>query len=765
MTLKKTFFLILLFLTPSYISAFQMLSDFQEYAHAYPEFPHLNNIPNWDNPDYSEFHRNIIPSFFKRILHYIGLYKKPLFNPSWFIKQLTHITQTRHKENTLKQVIYLKSTPANRIFLWGDVHGAFHSLIRDLTFLKEQNIIDETFKIQNPDHYFIFNGDFIDRSPYTLETLCIMFLLLEKNPQQVFYLAGNHETNNYWINFDLKRELDLRVTKNENEETKIDHLISQFFDTLPLAFYISAQEPSNQVIRISHSGFENTNLNEQILGPLFEKQTEPLSKISIPTEENASLCSIDVHVLIKTKDWKHGYNITAGVELLDQDLGATTWTVFSSPTKIHQQFLQFHYDAFAEITLQPNLQKSTITAYHQNVYLLDGFKKYQTYNLYTGMIATEQTAIGQDILIGSTMSLVSTLASMGKRLKQGISVRINQENNTGGIDQTHPIRMFIYNDNITPSIARKNIINLLNEKQINLILLPVGNPMLAAYLDLVKENKIGVFFPIAGSSQFRNKDLTSIVHFRPSHVEEVKQLIQYALSEWASKKFAFFYQDDNLGKDPLKAAHELLLQNGITEWTDVPYTRSVANLDEQAQKIKNAQPDTICLFSTGNQTQELLRAMGMEAIANKKILAFSFLAEEAFREFLTQHGIKVLFACPVPNPFASEIEIVKEYRTAMDSSHHSYDIFSLEAYITTSILLHVLEMIPKPITQKAIFNQFESFKEYQFKGLKLTFNPETRDLSQPVWLETPLSSDWIEASAKNPYVIHQQKQKKTCVLH
>ena len=68
----------------------------------------------------------------------------------------------------------------------------------------------------------------------------------------------------------------------------------------------------------------------------------------------------------------------------------------------------------------------------------------------------------------------------------------------------------------------------------------------------------------------------------------------------------------------------------------------------------------------------------------------------------------------------------------------------LEAYIATSILIDTLEKIDGPITKEKILEKLESLKNYPFKGLTLTFNPERRDLAHSIWLETGDDTDWVE---------------------
>lgn len=407
--------------------------------------------------------------------------------------------------------------------------------------------------------------------------------------------------------------------------------------------------------------------------------------------------------------------------------------------------LGFANDAFAILTVGNPLATSNIALYNRKSGAEDSFKKASSFNIKTGISTNEKDKNGTTghVTIGSSMALVQGVPIMGQRTKRGMSVRLNDENKKGGISK-NLLRSVVYNDNYTPHLTRNNIDMLLSRDNAELILLPVGSPTLASYLDYVRDKKAVVLFPITGGPQFRDPNLKGIVHFRGTYADEVRALVDYMVTKGAAKRFAFFYQDDAYGKELLKAAHQELKQNGITTWTDVPYQRNSVDYKEQARKIKEAQPDAIGFFSTGQATRELIRQIGIDFLTNKQLFGISFLGEASFRRFLKKHGLKVLFGAVVPNPKTSNLEIVKEYRAAMDANNYPYDIFSLEAYIATSILMDVMQQITPPITKEKILEKLEQLKEYDFKGLKLTFDPERRDLARYIWLESGGDKEWVQ---------------------
>jgi hypothetical protein len=70
---------------------------------------------------------------------------------------------------------------------------------------------------------------------------------------------------------------------------------------------------------------------------------------------------------------------------------------------------------------------------------------------------------------------------------------------------------------------------------------------------------------------------------------------------------------------------------------------------------------------------------------------------------------------------------------------------TFEGFINSSILAMSLENIEPPFTKEKILAELESIRNLNFKGLKLNFNPETRELSNHVWIDTG-HGHWVDVS-------------------
>ena len=603
--MKKIF---LLLLSSLQLYGAMNITTLNQYASQLQEYPKTDNT-NWVNPNYTSYYKSIEPNIFTR------WFRSTETKAAHVQTLLKNITAERTKYNG-RFIMHLVCKPESKIYIWGELHGAFHSLVRDLNWLMEKKVITKELKIVDPDTYFVFNGDAIDRSPNNIEALITIISLMQQNTNQVFYLRGPHEDHGYWTNFDLKIELKIRAAHISHDIIPLEKELNSFFDTLPLALYVSLPNEMT-FIRISQSDRENNEIKEASLAPFLKAtgQKEGISFFDLRTiKKGDDKAMPEILVIIKSENWQKEFRAHNGLGLIDQDQGSTAWAVFSSPTQAHQEYLDFKYDAFTRIDIKNPLIRSNITSYYHacnDPHVL--FQESEVRNIVTALPITDSMntkELDKVMSIGSTMALVQGVPIMGQRTKRGMNVRIDQENASGGVKGTR-LRTIIYNDNYTPSLARANIDRLMQRDKTDIILLPVGSPTLNAYLDYIEKKEIAVLFPVTGGPQFRDAKYKGMIHFTGTYADEVRALIDYIATEGSARKFALFYQNDAYGKGPLEAAHEELKRKGITLWLDVPYQRNSVNFKEQAEKIKDYQPDAIGLFTTAQSTTELIRQIGI----------------------------------------------------------------------------------------------------------------------------------------------------------
>lgn len=125
------------------------------------------------------------------------------------------------------------------IYVIGDLHGNIFDLIR--VFLHAE---------LPPRSRFLFLGDYVDRGPYSIEIVTLLFALMLKYPGHVLLLRGNHEFASINENYGFKNQI-LEVYESSDLYEKFN----EAFSYMPLAAVIS------QTIFCVHGGISPALIN------------------------------------------------------------------------------------------------------------------------------------------------------------------------------------------------------------------------------------------------------------------------------------------------------------------------------------------------------------------------------------------------------------------------------------------------------------------------------------------------------------------------
>lgn len=772
---------------------FSTLSELQQYASQMDEYPPIDNT-TWANPDYTTYLRRTVPSYWEELLFKAGLRSWPLWNIHGFNDLLQKMVKFRENNGYIGRFV-LKMQPliGSSYIIWGDVQGAFHSLVRVLTKLYNDGLINERLEIIRPYIYFVFNGDLINRSAYSLEALTVIMRLMDRNPDKVFYIRGNHEDRDHWRNFNLKRDLVIRAATLSDEEVPLGHYVSRFFDTLPLALYLIGQEDDKDinVVRLSHYDRGRTELDEETFSGFFKRphsQKTTIFKLGNSVGSNEK--KVHIRAIVRGESRSTLYRPTPGLSQLEADKGATAWTLLSSPIESYRYLQDFYFDAFGILDVGKTLNDWTITLYNQDVRELLGFKKVAIYNLVTGLrefkaekasvdvdpfvvlqkqyksldeqievledtcqitaqsvqqsqAKAEQTSreavatLGKQkrIIIGSTLDTSGSIQEIGKSIQAGLQLAIDDINESGGIAKK-PIQLVVLDDGYKPKQALKNIAILRDQYNTDLILNPVGTPTLNAYLDKVKSGDILVLFPTTGSMKFRQPDLTHIINLRASDNDTAKVVAQYMLDPLKVESLAIVYQDDDYGRGALKAIEQLFQEKGVSNLKAIPYTPNISDVSEPVQLIKNHDTQGILFVSTPLIARNIIKQFDVGFFAGKHLGGTSDMGEEYFQKFVKEKGLRFIVGDVMPNVHTSSLPIVQEFRERAKVNNIILDAFSLEAFIDAKLLAHVLKNINGEITQDKIIKEFEGIRDVDFGGLNLSFDPQKRQLLHTIWLDS-----------------------------
>lgn len=328
-------------------------------------------------------------TFIQRIATALGFKVGSYFSANDFEKVIKKVLESRSTQYMQDRLVEKMVFPTGATcIVWGDLNGAFHSLVRDLLELNKQGSVTKEFVLAD-NHYYIFNGNVIGDRHYSLETFMLVMYLMYKNPQRVVYIKGAQEDKERWIDSVFAQQIKkFNVALGLQNYNVHTNQLRTFFNSLPLALYAFAPDHVEQdrknVVRFSYYAPNYGELDESHFSYFFDSNSP--SVISL-LDKGTKLRNIRYQIVayVCAEPSEHEYAHSKGLLLKTKKENMAYWTLVSSPMiKSHAQQDQFFNDAFVAITTAHALNAWTILLYYQDVRILKGFTADESYYLLTG---------------------------------------------------------------------------------------------------------------------------------------------------------------------------------------------------------------------------------------------------------------------------------------------------------------------------------------------------------------------------------------------
>ncbi|VDD94811.1 unnamed protein product [Enterobius vermicularis] len=233
--------------------------------------------PRLDNEITAEFMKSLIATFkAEKKLHRKYAYKILL--------------GIRQYLGGLPNMVKITVPPGQKFTICGDVHGQFYDLcnIFDLNGLPSET---------NP---YLFNGDFVDRGSFSVETIFTLFGYKLLYPDHFFLSRGNHESDVMNKMYGFEGEVKSKYT------SQMADFFTEIFNHLPLCHLI------NEKIFVCHGGLmkeDNVTL----------KDINAVDRVRQPPEEGI-MCDLlwsDPHDLMGRSPSKRGVGCQFGPDVTE----------------------------------------------------------------------------------------------------------------------------------------------------------------------------------------------------------------------------------------------------------------------------------------------------------------------------------------------------------------------------------------------------------------------------------------------------------------
>lgn len=190
-------------------------------------------LASYNGPKLSASLSDINMNFIKSLVSHFKDKKK--IHEKYAMQIMFHALQIFSCQESLLKI----SFPTNaQMTICGDVHGQFDDLVNIFNLFGWP-----TWNSENDEgHYYLFNGDFVDRGPQSIEVILLLLSLKSLFPKSFFMARGNHESTHCNKIYGFEKE----VLSKYGED--MFRLFEQVFHSIPLCHVIQER------IFVTHGG-------------------------------------------------------------------------------------------------------------------------------------------------------------------------------------------------------------------------------------------------------------------------------------------------------------------------------------------------------------------------------------------------------------------------------------------------------------------------------------------------------------------------------
>jgi branched-chain amino acid transport system substrate-binding protein len=676
-----------------------------------PQFTNKNTL----NPNYRSYYEKFLCHWYSP-MSWLG---KNTDEREKFFTEFTFLL-AQAKKIVRNQNTKIKIDKPKKFIVFGDLLGDIHTFGRSLNELYKEGFIDQTLTLKK-DCYLVLLGNVVT-GVHSVELLSLLFYLIVHNKDNVIYLSGPYERDQYWHDFSTVHELKILKDNSASLEKELDDLFSQLPHSLWLNYKDAHQDDAEFLF--SYEGFNSFDLE-------------------VRSQLKTQMCS---------ENPGFTYRENEGLDFDLPQQGVSTWRLFSCPDKRMQSLYHFFYDSFVVLDAAPDVFDWTITLYSRDV-RKDGLfeKKYR--NARTGQKITEEkknellkkratflkpikdvSIDHQDeLVLGCTLDLSSMNAFKGERLLKGLMLAFNKLNIEAGGIKGKFIRLVALDDKYSDHLTKQCMDDLYQKFKTNVLVSCSGTGPLLSASDTIKKYNFLMLFPYSGASAFRQPDAKNFINFRVSYDMELTVLVNHACFNLGIKRFAVLYEDSDFGHSLLKGVKEKLSAFKVSDVLSISYQQNALINRSAVQQLSDFHPGGMFFFINQYQTEALVRSMNLDILNGVSLFGTSMLPIDV-SIFLTKRGLNLMKTEVVPNPAFSKLEIVKDYKDILRTymPEELMTTQSLEAYINARILLAAIDGASS-LTREAINSWFEKLSKYKLDGLDLTFDEKQRQIAYYLW--------------------------------
>jgi len=338
------------------------------------------------------------------------------------------------------------------------------------------------------------------------------------------------------------------------------------------------------------------------------------------------------------------------------------------------------------------------------------------------------------IKIGMVNDQTGVNKNSGKGMKVGVQAFFKAVNEKGGVNGKK-LQLIVMDDEYVPEKTVDALIKLVDEQKVFAVVGSVGTSNCVASLPIVKEYKLPYINPRSGATELREPLIREVINIRASYQQEIDKIVDTLVKKGA-KRFALFYQNDAFGADILTLTVNAVKRHGLSLVSKGSFARNTTAVTAGLVTIMDGKPDVIivgAVYAPGAEFVKLAKKEGVKA----QLVAGSFAAGSNLVKAVGDAAEGLMMSQVVPELDDLSLPLTKECKEAIEKNPEDvgFNTVSMEGCMAAKSIVMALEKAGSPPTQEGFLNAYESMKDADMGGIKLTFSPTDHQGQDNVYLE------------------------------
>ncbi|MCF2523877.1 ABC transporter substrate-binding protein [Bradyrhizobium sp. G127] len=362
-----------------------------------------------------------------------------------------------------------------------------------------------------------------------------------------------------------------------------------------------------------------------------------------------------------------------------------------------------------------------------------------------GVTATE-------IKIGGIFPFSGPASSIGL-VGKGVLAYVQSINDRGGING-RKINYIAYDDAYSPPKAVEHARKLIESDEVAFMFGQLGTPGLSATSKYYGSKKIPSLAIISGSAKFTNvADFPTTTTGLVSYDTEGKIYAKYLTRTLPNAKYAILYQNDDLGKDYVKAFKEFLGPDFDKRVVTAAYEISDPTVDSQVVTLKASGAEALLVAGTPKFSAQAIRKAAEIGWKPTLIINFPSTSVAAtLKPAGLDKSVGVIVGTFLKDPTDSKWDNdagMKQYRAFFDKYLSGSDIGDtnyLTGYQQGLVLEQLLKQCGDDLSRENVLKQAKSLKDVvlptAMPGIKINTTDKVNQLWTQLQLQRWSGSNW-----------------------